>query len=367
MKRSLYRIISKNFSDVLIKTQRVNLSYLVISCLISSTITIAELCKNFIVPINSPHRKKINEPLKFKHKEKRLNRFLKNERIIVEKLFPNILSLALKHLPRRRKVLVIIDETHLPFNYQAIFSAIAYKGRALPFAFVLFRFSEIEKSQNLIEYEFFKLVAKLFKENKPIFIMDRGYCDVKIVKKLREIGVDFIIRAISNVWVEIDEFNFKGPLGRFREIGFFENCRYHKKEKEVLNIAAGRNEKGENIWVISNLHPLITLELYKLRMQIEETFRDIKSLLGLKKLKLRDDEYKETKLEKILIALMCSIVISAYLEEEAKVYAGGLMKNFRDYSFVRIVKEVVSRLWKIFIVRPDMLDSATKLFPNLSP
>lgn len=368
MKRSVRRIITHSFYGVLIKTQRVNLSLLVLACLITPTITITELAKSFLCLPDSPN-KKLNENTKYKHKEKRLARFLKNERVVVKKLFPKVLSLALKHLPRKDEIFTIIDQTQLPFGYQAIFAALAYKGRALPFAFILFRYEQIEKSQNIIEYEFFELVVSLLvaKRIKPVLIMDRGYCDVKIVKKLKELKVGFIIRAVSNVWIEVKDNNFKGLIGEFTQVGTFEDCLYHKRERELLNIAIARNEKGENIWVISNLNPSRIIELYKLRMQIEETFRDIKSLLGLKTLKLRKDEFIQMKLEKILLALMCTVIVSGFLEEECKKYSKVLVRDDKDYSFVRIVKEVVKRLWEALIIEPKNLKLGPILYPNLIP
>jgi hypothetical protein len=97
--------------------------------------------------------------------------------------------------------------------------------------------------------------------------MDRGYCDVKIVKKLKELGARFIIRAVSNVWIEARDNNFKGLIGQFTQVGVFEDCLYHKKEQVLLNIAVARNENEEYIWVISDLEPSRVIELYKLRMQ----------------------------------------------------------------------------------------------------
>ena len=56
MKRSLRRIITHSLHDVLIKTQRVNLSLLVLACLISPTVTITELAKSFLCLPDSPHK-----------------------------------------------------------------------------------------------------------------------------------------------------------------------------------------------------------------------------------------------------------------------------------------------------------------------
>ena len=38
------------------------------------------------------------------------------------------------------------------------------------------------------------------------------------------------------------------------------------------------------MWVISNLPPEEAIEIYKLRMKIEESFRDLKDLLSIDKI-----------------------------------------------------------------------------------
>ncbi len=84
----------------------------------------------------------------------------------------------------------------------------------------------------------------------------------------------------DQVWIEVGDYNFEGLIGEFKQVGIFKDCRYNKKEKELLKIATARNENGENIWIISNLNSSKIIEICKLRMQIEETFRDIKDLQG---------------------------------------------------------------------------------------
>ena len=73
------------------------------------------------------------------------------------------------------------------------------------------------------------------------------------------------------------------------------------------------------------------------------------------------------KLEKILLALMCGIIISAFLEAESRKYSGVLVRKDEDYSFVRIVKEVVRRLWEAFIVEPRNLKFGPMLHSSLLP
>lgn len=84
-------------------------------------------------------------------------------------------------------------------------------------------------------------------------------------------------------------------------------------------------------------------------------------------MKLREDEFTQMKLEKILLALMCDVIISGYLEVESRKCSGGLVRREEDYSFVRIVKEVVIRLWGTFIVEPRNLKFGPMLHSSLLP
>ncbi|MDQ1317524.1 MAG: hypothetical protein QG588_1176 [Candidatus Poribacteria bacterium] len=54
----------------------------------------------------------------------------------------------------------------------------------------------------------------------------------------------------------------------------------------------GRLEKGfsEPIWVISNLPPEEALRIYRSRMKIDESFRDLKNLLSLEKIMNKKQE-----------------------------------------------------------------------------
>ncbi|HGJ65106.1 TPA: hypothetical protein ENS27_06920 [bacterium] len=64
------------------------------------------------------------------------------------------------------------------------------------------------------------------------------------------------------------------------------------------NIISGKWEKGfsEPIWVISNLPLEEAIEIYQKRMKIEESFRDMKSLLNIEKIM----NQKRENMEKML-------------------------------------------------------------------
>jgi hypothetical protein len=48
----------------------------------------------------------------------------------------------------------------------------------------------------------------------------------------------------------------------------------------------------EPLWIITNLEPLEGLRIYKARMKIDESFKDLKSLLNLEKIMNKKREYR---------------------------------------------------------------------------
>ena len=68
-----------------------------------------------------------------------------------------------------------------------------------------------------------------------------------------------------------------------------------------MNIA-GKWEKGfsEPMWVISNIQPEKALEIYGLRMKIDESFRDMKNLLNVDKIMNKKQENMEKMVSIVL-------------------------------------------------------------------
>ena len=105
---------------------------------------------------------------------------------------------------------------------------------------------------------------------------------------------------------------------------------YYKGKIEVNLI--GKWEKGfsEPLWVISNLPPEEALEIYSCRMKIEESFRDLKSLLNLDKImnkKRENMENMENMIALVLFAYSIGFLLGEGIRD--RIYGG---KKWHRYS-----------------------------------
>ncbi|MCL0084468.1 transposase [Dehalococcoidia bacterium] len=92
------------------------------------------------------------------------------------------------------------------------------------------------------------------------------------------------------------------------------------KGKVKVNLA-GRWDRGlrEPLWVISDLEPEEAMAIYQARMKIEQSFRDLKSLLGLDKIMNKGRE----RMEKMVAMMLLTYSIALLIGEETCPREGG--------------------------------------------
>jgi len=78
-------------------------------------------------------------------------------------------------------------------------------------------------------------------------------------------------------------------------------------------------------------------------MRIEEAFRDLKTVLGLKELRLKVNI--EERLGRLVFGAILAIVIAAYLYPLAQGQFPCVVKRIKDLSFVGLVVQVYWVLW----------------------
>ncbi|HLA81470.1 MAG TPA: IS4/IS5 family transposase, partial [Thermoleophilia bacterium] len=71
------------------------------------------------------------------------------------------------------------------------------------------------------------------------------------------------------------------------------------------------------LWVITNLACEAGLRTYGARMKIQETFKDIKSLLGLGKVMNKDRENMEKTVAMLLIAYTIGVLVGEEMRDQA--------------------------------------------------
>lgn len=99
---------------------------------------------------------------------------------------------------------------------------------------------------------------------------------------------------------------------------------YYRGRVEVNLAGEWKKGLGEPLWVITNLEPDEALSVYQDRMKIEESFRDLKSLLCLDKLMNKRQVYMEKMVAMVMIAYSVGLLIGEatrdhlYLKEGPK-------------------------------------------------
>ncbi|MCX7597477.1 MAG: transposase [Armatimonadetes bacterium] len=222
-------------------------------------------------------------PKRHAHRLKRLFRFLSNPRFpaqqVMDRLAMHNLAAALQVGARK---IVLFDVTHLTENLAVLAAAIALRGRAVPLALWAYDPQQLQRSLNTVTHE---LLAHLRAQLGPfIAVADRGFGHAWPVRACRQLGVDFVLRIRGNVI--ITAAGRTAPAKDFtprRGTAFYPNARYGLHHRLQVNFVA---VAAQDPWLlITSLEDFRRApKLYSQRMQIEQTFRDLKTHLGLKNL-----------------------------------------------------------------------------------
>lgn len=217
-----------------------------------------------------------------KHKIKRVDRFIGNSRVDITAVSAAVLSWAVR---RGQRLIVALDWTDLPDGKKMLSAAVPMRGRALPVhGRVVDERVLSSKSQNRIEEAFLVELLRLLPAGvRVVLVADRGFARTELMKKLKRAGVSFVIRVKGDV-----AFRRRGerkligevPLlpGQTRRYG---SVRFRDREPVEVNLVLTWQWKMKEAWyLVSDLE--LTgreiIDLYGKRMQIEESFRDAKSV-----------------------------------------------------------------------------------------
>jgi hypothetical protein len=248
-----------------------------------------------------------------KSKYKRLIRFLTNKRFKTDDTIAGLFHLT-SGLREGKILPLLIDQTTIR-DVQVISASFPYNGRSIPIAMEAFEYKSIKFSQNLIEMNFFlKLRRVLVEERMLLLIMDRGYAKVEYLPRFNKNGLLYIIRGCSNLKIEYREGGKSKKIGLGRlphqqgKAKRYRNVLYHSKKKQLVDIIVYRGKDFKEPWFLivppktEDILPAEeVVEWYRTRMNIEVKFRDFKSCLGVRGLKLQAK--KAEKIERLLVCL----------------------------------------------------------------
>ena len=227
-----------------------------------------------------------------KHNIKRISRFVRNKRVNIAKGCRGLVRIAAK--ASGKCLVVAVDWVDIG-KYKVLKAAVPIRGRAVPILFAAYPKWRLKRSQNAFEEAFFELLVTLLPARTwTIIVADRGFARAELAGKLRELGLNHVIRV--NARVRFVSERFDGLLsehgvreGGHRDLGFGRYTASCPVERRVIV----RWERGyEEPAILGTDLPWNwrkVVEVFKRRMSIEELFRDEKNIRygwGLRQLKI---------------------------------------------------------------------------------
>jgi hypothetical protein len=254
-----------------------------------------------------------------KARSKRLARLLRNPSLIGSALTPLLVRLALGSRPRGW-VPIVLDQTLLR-GTPTLLAGVRVAGRILPVAFACFEYRMLRKSQNALEWALLLLViASLPPGCTPLFVMDRGYARVALLTHLRQAGIPYLVRGRRRTLVRLgDQRLALGRLPYQQGVAVrYPHVLYQSAQREPVDLVLFHDPTFQAPWYLlvppDSERQLPTEEvvaLYRERMHIELTFRDWKTHLGIRGLRLEVDI--APRLERLLLALTVAYTLAVLL------------------------------------------------------
>lgn len=219
---------------------------------------------------------------------------------------------------RTKYVGVLKDGKTLGFNLLML--ATPYRGRALPFHCISYSsrtIAEENRSRNMEHRRAIANVMSMFGETPLVF--DREFSYESFFEDLEAEGLKYVIRlnTANNPTITYEkgkmEREVRLAIGK-EESKVFEGVYY--KGNVRMNLA-GYWKKGmkEPMWVATNIEGKRALKIYEDRMKIEESFKDLKSLLGLEKIMSQNRQYMEKLIMLILIAYTIGVLVGEKIRD----------------------------------------------------
>ncbi len=210
-------------------------------------------------------------------------------------------------------------------GYWLMLLATPYHGRAVPCGFVDYSSKTINQdatSRNQHHFAAFGQVKELLGE-RPL-VLDREFSYLELLENLVTEGVNFVIRLKVGPNFcdgEGQPVALSVQKGETRIL----NKVFYKGKVFVNVIGVWRKGFSEPLWIMTNLAAEKALAVYLQRMKIEQTFRDLKSLLNLHKLMNQRRRWMEKMAALTLIAYAVALILGETLR--AQLFPKGCRKS----------------------------------------
>jgi hypothetical protein len=202
-------------------------------------------------------------------------------------------------------------------GYWLLVLSTPYRGRSIPFSFVVFSSRTIGEqitSRNQEHYRCFEEVKQLL-GNRPL-VLDREFSYHDLLEVLTCEHINFVIRLNVGRGVRIMDIN-----GRQVDLSIQPGEKvirtnvYYLGKVKVNLIGFMQRGLSKPLWIVTTLEPNKGLKIYQQRMKIEQTFRDCKDLLHLSKLMNKHQHHLEQMIALTLIAYTVGLWLGEALRD----------------------------------------------------
>lgn len=203
-------------------------------------------------------------------------------------------------------------------GFWALLLATPYRGRAIPCGLITYSSKTIalnQDSRNQNHFRAFEGLKDLLGE-RPL-VLDREFSYLELLLDLREEQVNFVIRLNlgshpPKFWgadgQEVTLTILPGETVIYNQV-------WYKGQVPVNLIGTWKKGFSEPLWVMTNLTAEEGLRIYLARMKIEQSLRDLKSLLGLTKLMNKQQAYMEKMLALLLLVFAIGLLVGERIRD----------------------------------------------------
>jgi len=203
-------------------------------------------------------------------------------------------------------------------GFWALVLATPYRGRAIPCGLVTYSSKTIGQnvdSRNLNHFRAFAELKDMLGE-RPL-VLDREFSYLELMLNLAEERVNWVIRL--NLRANPPKFYDQDGKEVVLTISPGEtvilNHIWYMGKVRVNVVGVWKKGLTEPMWVMTSLEAKRGLRIYFARMKIEETFRDLKCLLGMTKLMNKRQIYMEKMIGLLLLTFTIGLLVGEELRD----------------------------------------------------
>jgi len=300
---------------------------------------------------------------------KRLGRFLNNKHFCPEAMVPALVK-GVAGTKGQRQVPILVDQTDVA-GVPTIMAGVVHRGRVLPMGFTCVEYAQMRRSLNALETAFLTLIVSALPPGcQAIFTADRAYGRYQLLQALNALGQLYVLRCKNKVilWKDgrsLFPKNYEAPWGQPVR---YSHLLYRKNGQEPVDLIVYRERGFKEPWYLlvppgseKVLPTEQVVRLYRSRMHIEQGFRDWKTHLGVRGLKLETD--RAVRMGRRLLALALAYICLLLLGSHAWVQA----RRLRFETLRRTPRHGTQRTLSVlshgmlFLAVPDLARRAWRL------